>query len=40
MSHDEICHEGPDCPFCAYMVDIQNEVAELKDQVEKLNQEE
>lgn len=39
-SHDEICHEGTDCPFCAYMEEKQNEIDELKDQVKKLDEEE
>ena len=34
--HDEICHEGKDCPVCKVINGLESEVEDLTAQVEQL----
>ena len=36
VNHDEIVHEGRDCPFCAYVDEHDSIIAELNDKVSEL----
>jgi hypothetical protein len=40
--HDEICHEGHDCPFCAMRKEKDERIEELErelgDAIERINQ--
>jgi hypothetical protein len=37
--HDEICHEGRDCPACAIIEKKNEEIEELESKVESLKDE-
>jgi hypothetical protein len=34
--HDEICHEGRKCPFCDYMEKANNEMEDLRKEINDL----
>jgi hypothetical protein len=36
--HEEICYEGRDCPFCAFMSEKKDEIENLQDQIERLEE--
>lgn len=38
-SHDEICYEGRKCPFCDYMNKANNEMGDLRKEINDLQSE-
>lgn len=37
--HDEICHEGHDCPACAKISELEDEIEELKRKIDSKDEE-
>jgi len=40
--HEEVCYEGKFCPACVLLItigDLGDEIDELKEEIEKLNEE-
>lgn len=34
--HDEICHEGRDCPLCAHIKESKETISELESKIDEL----
>lgn len=37
-SHDEVCYEGRECPACAVIYKMQDEINDLKTQIDDLQE--